>query len=325
MSIGSLFSGIDGLGMGLEMAGLGPVLWQVEADPFCRAILSRHWPDATRHKYVQYVGKHNLSPVSLLIGGFPCQDISSAGAGVGLTGQRSGLWYEFARIVGELRPPWVVVENVTSGAGKWVDFVRSDLENIGYETLPVPMSARDVGAPHKRARIFIIAYTERHSLWDGAERLPGRWLGRVRPEGEAKPEHDGDEGDAPNPDGEGLGDHRTGGRETEHGPASLSGATPADSDSQREPAQPGLGEVASSSEAPGDGGGLRGESLATVRRMDDGFSGWVDGNPVPPTVPVSEPNRIRALGNSVVPQCAEVIGWMIRELQSRMEEEKVRP
>jgi DNA (cytosine-5)-methyltransferase 1 len=157
MRIGSLFSGIGGLELGLERSGLGPVVWQVEKDEFCRAVLAKHWPDAERFEDVCTVGRANLASVDLICGGFPCQDVSSAGARTGLAGERSGLWREFARIVSELRPEWVLVENVESGAYLWVDAVLCELEKLEYACFPVPLSAEDVGAPHLRRRIFIVA------------------------------------------------------------------------------------------------------------------------------------------------------------------------
>lgn len=157
LSIGSLFSGIGGLELGLEWSGLGRTVWQVEQNEKCRNVLARHWPNANRSVIdVRSAGATNLQPVDLICGGFPCQDVSSAGKRAGLSGARSGLWYDFARIVDELRPWWVVIENVASGAGKWVDSVRGDLERIGYASLPIPLSASDVGAPHERPRVFII-------------------------------------------------------------------------------------------------------------------------------------------------------------------------
>lgn len=160
MTIGSLFSGIGGLELGLEWAGLGPTIWQVEIDPKLRNCLRTHWPESEIFEDIKTCGKKNLKPVDIICGGFPCQDVSSAGKRVGLSGSRSGLWYEMARIINELRPLWVVVENVASGATKWTDEIRSDLAEFGYATLPIPLEARFVGLPHRRARIFVIAHLE---------------------------------------------------------------------------------------------------------------------------------------------------------------------
>lgn len=157
MTIGSLFSGIGGLELGLEMAGVGETVWQVEVDGYCRAVLEKHWPSTKRYEDVRTVGASTLVPVDVICGGFPCQDVSSAGKRAGLAGARSGLWFEYLRIVRELRPAYVVVENVASGACAWVDAVVEGLDQLGYACLPIPIAAADVGAPHERARVFIVA------------------------------------------------------------------------------------------------------------------------------------------------------------------------
>jgi DNA (cytosine-5)-methyltransferase 1 len=160
VSIGSLFSGIGGLELGLERAGLGPTLWQVEIDAGCRRVLERHWPKATRHEDVRTVGRRNLEPVEIICGGFPCQDVSQAARGrnAGLAGARSGLWFEFARIVWELRPRSVVVENVASGRRRWLPEVRRTLHLLGYDSTAYALSAAEVGAPHARPRIFVVGH-----------------------------------------------------------------------------------------------------------------------------------------------------------------------
>jgi DNA (cytosine-5)-methyltransferase 1 len=162
LTIGSLFSGIGGLDLGLERAGLGPVVFQVEQDPFCRAVLEKHWPNVDRSiTDVRAASASVLPRVSILCGGFPCTDVSSAGKGAGLAGKHSGLWYEYLRIIGELAPPYVVVENVASGRKRWLCAVRSGLHELGYRTTALGVSAADVGAPHRRERIFVVAYADR--------------------------------------------------------------------------------------------------------------------------------------------------------------------
>lgn len=230
MSIGSLFSGIGGLELGLEWAGLGSTVWQVECDEFCRRVLEKHWPNVTRYSDVRAVGSHVLEPVDLICGGFPCQDVSSAGSRKGLSGDRSGLWREFSRVVCELMPRWVVVENVASGANLWVDAIVRDLAELGYASLPIPLSACDVGAPHRRARVFVVA-------------------SNADPNGEL--------------------------------------ALPVD------------GEVASTCTSAGFNGWAKPEP--DMVRVDNGIPNRLD--------------RIGALGNAVVPQCAEVIGHVIRLLE----------
>lgn len=169
MNIGSLFSGIGGLELGLEWAGLGPVVWQVESDSFCRRVLAKHWPDVDRSVTdVRAASATNLRRVDLICGGFPCQDVSSAGKRAGLEGERSSLWREFRRIVAELTPRVVVVENVASGARRWLCSVRSDLHALGYRTRAIRLGACDVGAPHRRFRVFVLAdaHTQSSNVWE---------------------------------------------------------------------------------------------------------------------------------------------------------------
>lgn len=173
LTIGSLFSGIGGLELGLECAGLGPVLWQVEIDPFCREVLEAHWPKARRFEDVQKVGKKQLENVDVICGGFPCQGASLAGKGLGLADPRTGLWREYARIVREIRPRFVVVENVPGLLRRGLDVVVSDLANAGYEVEATRLAAADVGAPHKRERIFLVAYCKRVQLRHEQRRSTG--------------------------------------------------------------------------------------------------------------------------------------------------------
>jgi len=161
MRIGSLFSGIGGLELGVEHATGGHVVWQVERESFCRAVLAKHWPDAVRFDDVCTVGSE-LAAVDVVCGGFPCQDVSLAGKRAGFGGERSSLWREYRRIVDLLRPRFVFVENVpglVSSRGGW-DFaeVLGDLAALGYDARWDRFRAADVGAPHRRERVFLLAY-----------------------------------------------------------------------------------------------------------------------------------------------------------------------
>src|SRR5215831_9611163 len=111
LTVGSLFSGIGGFDLGLERAGLRTA-WFCESDPYCRRVLAKHWPGVPIHPDVRGLRGVDVEPVDILCGGFPCTDLSVAGRGAGLTSERSGLWFEFGRLIRELRPRYVVVENV---------------------------------------------------------------------------------------------------------------------------------------------------------------------------------------------------------------------
>src|SRR4051812_10602658 len=113
LTFGSLFAGIGGIDLGLERAGM-QCKWQVEINDYATRVLAKHWPDVHRERDVRACGAHNLTTVDLICGGFPCQDISYAGKGAGLAGRRSGLWFEYARIIRELEPRYVLVENVAA-------------------------------------------------------------------------------------------------------------------------------------------------------------------------------------------------------------------
>lgn len=156
MTYGSLFSGIGGLDLALEAFGHTPV-WQAESDPYARAVLAKHWPEVRRYNDVREID-HEAPPADIICGGFPCQDISSAGSRAGIDGARSGLWAEYARIVRELRPRAVFVENVSDLAVRGLDRVLGDLAAIGFDAEWTCVRASDVGAPHRRERIFILAY-----------------------------------------------------------------------------------------------------------------------------------------------------------------------
>jgi DNA (cytosine-5)-methyltransferase 1 len=156
MNILSLFSGIGGLELGLEWAGLGVTRWQVEQDAFARQVLARHWPEAQRFEDVREVTGEDFPGCDVICGGFPCQDISQAGKREGIDGERSGLWREYARLVRELRPRLVIVENVAALAVRGLDRVLGDLAALGYDVEWEIVSAWDAGAPHLRRRLFII-------------------------------------------------------------------------------------------------------------------------------------------------------------------------
>ena len=168
MYVGSLFSGA-GLGdIAAEAIGLSHA-WFCECDPFARAVLERRWPGVPVFHDVRDVHVKSAKRVDIVIGGFPCQDISVAGRGAGITGKRSGLWSEYARILRELRPWYAVVENVKALLGRGLDRVLGDLAEIGYDAEWDVFPAAAFGAPHLRERVILVAYPRGHR---GRRRTP---------------------------------------------------------------------------------------------------------------------------------------------------------
>ena len=160
LTFGELFAGIGGFSLGLERAGM-QCRWQVEIDNYARRVLQKHWPDVRRHDDVRtFPPAGDDYSVDVICGRFPCQDISFAGKGAGLAGARSGLWYEFARIIGELRPRYVIVENVAALLSRGMDTVLGDLSTLGYDAEWHVIPASAVGAPHRRDRVWIVGYAD---------------------------------------------------------------------------------------------------------------------------------------------------------------------
>jgi len=246
LTVGSLFAGIGGIDLGLERAGM-VVRWQVEIDEWCRRVLAKHWPDVERFGDVRECGKHNLAPVDLICGGFPCQPVSVAGRRKGDIDER-WLWPEFIRVVREVGPRWVLAENVpgllSADAGRLFGTVLRDLAESGYAVEWDCIPAAAVGAPHLRDRAFIVANSDGNELMERAifgdmERLCAlcEW------------------------------------REAEHG----------------------FGRILDAS------GSIRLGEVGAISRMDDGLSTGLD--------------RLRGLGNAVVPQVAEWTGRRIVEVE----------
>jgi DNA (cytosine-5)-methyltransferase 1 len=181
MRVLDLFSGIGGFSLGLERAGMKTVAF-CEIDPFCRRVLAKHWPEVPCYDDVRELTAGTLSgdgvgPVDVICGGFPCHDISFAGDRGGMEGERSGLWSEYARLVRELRPQFVIVENVAGLLSLGLGDVLKDLAAVGYDAEWHCIPASALGAPHRRDRLWIIAYAQREQLRE----QPGRGDGTRRP------------------------------------------------------------------------------------------------------------------------------------------------
>lgn len=168
----SLFSGIGGMDLGLEWVGMRCVA-QVEIDDYATRVLQKHWPDVPRHRDVRDVGRHNLPSADVVAGGFPCQPFSVAGRRHGEADDRN-LWPEMRRVIDEIRPVYVIGENVPNLIGIYLDTVIADLEASNYTVGAITLPAAACDAPHIRERVFVLAYTEKPRLQNGGQ-------ARVRP------------------------------------------------------------------------------------------------------------------------------------------------
>jgi len=172
LTVGSLFSGIGGLDLGLERAGM-QVLWQCEIDPYCQEILRNRFPGVKIYGDIRELRGEDLPKTDVLCGGFPCQDLSTANRDrKGLDGERSGLFFEYARLIGELRPRYVIMENVSGLIANGLDRVLGTLASLGYDAEWQTIQANWFGLPHIRKRIFIVAYPDELgcSIWPEIQR-----------------------------------------------------------------------------------------------------------------------------------------------------------
>jgi DNA (cytosine-5)-methyltransferase 1 len=317
-TFGSLFAGIGGIDLGLERAGWTG-RWQVEWDDWCQRVLAKHWPDVPRvgdirdahgadhcpvanaerlaadqQSDTSQVGRRSfdsqqagvgrggsrgtcptcLEPVDLIAGGFPCQPFSNAGKRLGKEDDR-WLWPEFARVIGELRPRYVLVENVPgllAGHGG-MGAVLGDLASLGYDAEWDSVPAAAVGAPHLRYRVWIVAYAR------------------------------------------GLGP----GREAPLGPSSLAGSRSQEAGAEPDGADPGARDVPDPFGKRGRGGSAWIEDAEDAWQRPTGtWGGWWDVEPDVGRVAHGVParvDRLRGLGNAVVPQVVEAIGRRLMDGQ----------
>lgn len=188
----SFFSGIGGLDLAFSWAGFD-IVFHCEIEEYPRRILNKHrsyWPHARQLRDIKNVKRTHVGNVDVMFGGFPCQDISIAGKRAGITeGKRSGLWFEFLRLIGEIRPRVVVLENVSAIHVPTRDrngdeqpsaalIVAATLSEVGYDAIWLPVRASDIGAPHQRERWFCVAYCQSLNETGNAKR-DGTWESQV--------------------------------------------------------------------------------------------------------------------------------------------------
>jgi len=277
-----LFSGIGGFSLGLERTGGFETVAFCEYEPFPRAVLAKHWPNVPCFPDVRTLKGSDIDgPVDVICGGYPCQPFSTAGKRRGKEDDRH-LWPEFSRLVAELRPSWVIGENVAGHISMGLDDVLSDLEGQGYACRSFVIPACAVDAPHRRDRVWTVANAS------GMQRDGGEHYDSGHSEGTRAVQ------EVPKPR------KRSGDQDVAHtNDAGLQGRK----------------------EARNPGSQRQGRNELTKRRRNIERSTWCAepnvgrvGHGVPRRV-----DRLKALGNAVVPQIPEMIGYAI------LEAEKERP
>jgi DNA (cytosine-5)-methyltransferase 1 len=323
LNVLSLFTGVGGIDLGLERAGMR-VVGQVEIDPYCQQVLAKHWPAVPRHDDVHTAATWWLSQerprVDLIAGGFPCQPVSLAGRQRGQDDER-WLWPAMADVIRQLRPGWLLLENVPGLLVRGLGDVLGDLAACGYDTEWDCVPASAVGAPHRRDRVWIVAYP----TGDGrGTRGPGRSAGAgadgagLAPEELADSNGDEHQGRAPAlgrpaaqvvPADADRAARRpearqpitgVGARPVPGGPAEPGGrgCDVADTDRVGRHRRPRIFQAAGpGGRVPAEGDGSWWAAEPDVGRVAHGIPGRVD--------------RLRALGNSVVPQVVEHVGRLI--------------
>lgn len=183
MKVLDLFSGIGGFSLGLERAGFETVAL-CEFDKKAQLVLKKHWPNIPIYDDVKTLTQEilqndGINEIDIICGGFPCQDISYAGKGAGLAGERSGLWVEFHRLIKEIQPKYAIIENVSAFRSRGLDEVLRSLAEIGYDAEWHCIPASAVGAPHRRDRVWIVAYPksigDRRALRSVCESDDSQW------------------------------------------------------------------------------------------------------------------------------------------------------
>jgi len=344
-----LFSGIGGFSLGLERTGGFETVAFCENDKKAQLVLRKHWPSVPIFDDVKELNHEQLRAESIVpdmvCGGFPCQDISHAGRGVGIEGERSGLWSHMARIIGEVLPRWVIAENVSALRSRGLALVLQNLCALGYcvEWHCIPASA--VGAPHRRDRVWIVAYANSQGAGDQSrpagqpQRLltgeggatlrskdgkagAGGAISAGTPLADSMQQHSTERGECAATPGQGGGGRAEPGRgsgdaERERplrGAGRDTGENVADSNEPRLEGRDGeVLQECTAEQLVGAGGPFQGGLQdhwiiePEVGRVADGVPRRVD--------------RLRQLGNAVVPQIVTAIGHAILELDGEKEHE----
>ena len=335
LTAGSLCSGIGGLDLGFERAGF-KIKWQSEIDPWCRSKLKILYPGVHIHEDIKILPSPDLSDwtVDCIIGGIPCQPHSCAGKRQGANDERN-LWPEYKRIIGLLRPRFAVLENVagfvSSDGGRFFGGVLADLAELGYDAEWSCLRASDFGFPHRRKRVFVVAYGADVGRKSEPDIQPAGVFGETQGAAGIKSESSDRRATLANPSRHGefrceREDGRCRGRGVCAGGEQLAqpagrglgiGGDSSGGGGLAHGGQPPLDNAASPRHAPPGPGDAEGWRYVLARwpwlapALEPGVCGLADGQSIP--VDTERRHWLKALGNSVVPDCAEFVARRILE------------
>lgn len=285
MKVLDLFSGIGGFSLGLERAGMQTVAF-CEIDPFCRQVLAKHWPDVPIYTDIRELSADAIgSTVDVICGGYPCQPFSTAGKRRGQQDDRH-LWPEYLRLIRELRPTWIIGENVAGHISMGLDDVLADLEREGYAWEAFVIPAVAVDAKHRRDRVWIVGHANSDSQSNGTKHAEMAELPSLA-----------------NTSSRRCCLQSSGENKQSRGTETVSASIASDSDSERLEVRQGQDASGSRQVCGTELGGIsRWPAEPPVGRVANGVPRRVD--------------RLRALGNAVVPQIPEIIGQAIMALDA---------
>lgn len=315
MKVGSLFSGIGGLDLGLERAGM-TIAWHSEIDPYACKVLAKHWPGVPNHGDIKNIDWRTVEPVDVICGGYPCQPFSTAGKRKGTDDPRH-LWPWVRTAISELRPQYAILENVRGHLSLGGLQVIGELAEIGYDAEWRVVSAAGVGAPHRRERIIIVAYPSDQRQQSREKESQSQFGGCSNDETQFGPACTDNTRVQRTSDVSNSKEQLSNGRRSGLGEGTLA---------ERQAIQITIGRSGSNvAYAKGSTGGVTqshdlrarvwkttelGESDSTTRTIGD----WWKVEPELGRVADGIPNRVdrlKGLGNAVVPQVAEYIGRLI--------------
>jgi DNA (cytosine-5)-methyltransferase 1 len=312
MTVGSLFSGIGGLDLGLERAGM-TVKWQSEIDPYACKVLAKHWPKVVNHGDIKLIDWSRVEPVDVICGGYPCQPFSTAGKRNGTDDPRH-LWPWVKQAISELRPRYALMENVRGHLSLGFAEVLADLTAIGYDAEWRVISAASVGANHRRDRVIIVAYPGQQ-FWNGRRHLKS--AGTANEQNAIQEPLGGSSSDVANATqllGNGIYNNTRDSEQSE----TLSQL--GNSSGAQNVANTNIWEVG------GRDRRLQHDSRLVfgsenIRRGTQEYAGWQWWETEPDVGRVadgisSRVDRLKCLGNAVVPQVAEIVGRLIIDAEN---------